>query len=290
MEIMMNIAHIVSNKYNYKSATFHRHLNSDPENGILASGYIRKNTSVGSNIDHLTKSYHGLLVLSGTAVYKDAHHEISVKKGDFIQRIPGVTHSTIILDDHFAELYVILGHDLYKDLLAMHVLTNTSPVLHPGIDYETVQSILHIQDQLSFVDRLELPLLVPQIINYLARITYLSKANQQSSAEKDILSVSTSYIEENLGQRITVEDVANFVNMGYEKFRKLFTLHYNISPGNYIIHRRIEASQRLLSQTDISIKEVAFQLGYIDTYTFSKQFKKITGRTPSDFRNMYLKY
>lgn len=285
----MNISQIIENKYKNKPATFHRHLNNDPINGILASGYVRKNKDTGSHIDFTTKTYHGIMILSGTGVYKDGQHEIKLQKGDFFQRLPNVKHSSFVTDEDYSEIYVVIGNDLYEDLLHLHVLTNHAPVLHPGIDYESIQSLLHIQDQLSFVDRLELPLLVPQIINYLARITYLSKNNQQSHQEKDILAISTSYIHENLNSRISVEDVATFVNMGYEKFRKLFTNHYNISPGNYIIHKRIEASQRLLAQSDLSIKEVAIQLGYLDTYTFSKQFKKITGRTPSDFQKIFIK-
>jgi len=283
----MNIGNLVGNKYDYKSTTFHRHLNDDPLNGILASGYIPKNTKSGSHFDYMAKTYHGLLIISGSGTYKDDTCEIPVSTGDFIQRLPNVKHTTTIADDNYAELYVILGKSLYDDLLPLNVINNNSPVLHPGIDYETIQALLHLQDQLGYVDHLELPLLVPQLISYLARITYLSKNNQHTTIEKNILSIATSYIHENIIHRITVEDVAAHVNMGYEKFRKLFTTHYNISPGNYIIHVRINKSQRLLSQSGLSIKEIAYQLGYVDSYTFSKQFKKITGRTPSDFQNIF---
>lgn len=286
----MNISNLVGDKYKYKSTTYHRHLNDDPKNGILASGYIRKDRQNGSHLDYMTKSYHGLLIISGTGEYIDKDIHIDIKPGDFIQRLPGKNHSTIVKSDDYAEIYVIIGKNLFKDLCHLNVLTQLQPVLHPGIDFETIQNVLHLQDQLSFIDRPELSLLVPQFISYLARINYLSRTNSQSTADKDILAIATTYIQTNIHTRLTVEDVAAHVSMGYEKFRKLFTAHYNISPGNYIIHQRINKSQRMLSHNELSIKEIAYQLGYVDAYTFSKQFKKITGRTPSDFQNIFVQF
>jgi len=284
----MDIANLIGDRYKSKPTTYHRRLNNDPINGTLASGYIPKDRSHGSHYDYLTDSYHGLLIVSGTGTYSDSTTSLSVQPGDFIQRLPGRTHTTLITSDDYAEIYIILGKNLFHDLCELNVCQKHSPVLHPGIDFETIQSILHIQDQLSFLDNPELSLLVPQFISYLTRITYLSKTNNQSSSEKDILDLATKYIQQNIHTRLTVEEVANHVNLGYEKFRKLFASHYNMSPGNYIIHQRINKSQGMLSQRDYSIKEIAYQLGYVDTYTFSKQFKKITGRTPSDFQNIFV--
>lgn len=284
----MDIAHLVGDRYNFKSTNYHRHLNDDPVNGVLASGYIRKDRKNGNHVDYMTKSYHGLLIVSGTGVYRDEHSHTKFKAGDFIQRLPNHIHTTLVTSDDYAEIYIILGANIFNDLCQLNVSTRNRSVLSPGIDFETIQNVLHLQDQLSFVDHPELPLLVPQFISYLARINYLSRTNSQSSADKDILAMATTYIQTNIHTRLTVEDVAAHINIGYEKFRKLFSQHYNISPGNYIIHQRINKSQRMLSQGDLSIKEIAYQLGYVDTYTFSKQFKKITGRTPSDFQNIFI--
>jgi len=55
-----------------------------------------------------------------------------------------------------------------------------------------------------------------------------------------------------------------------------------------MIRHRIKRAQNILSSGEHSIKEIAIQLGYVDTFTFSKQFKKVTGRTPSEFKELYL--
>ena len=284
----MNIAQIIGNKFNWKNTSQHRMLNSTPHEGILASGYVRKNQKSGAHIRLTTKDYHGVLIIEGHGYYEDAKGRIPVKKGDFIQRFPENTHSTFSENDRWSELYIVIGKQLYENLVRLGVLNQSSPVIHPGIDFETIQSFLSFHEQLGYSDHLELPLVIPKIINYLARLTYLDRVSQSSSDEKNILALATEYIHENIHHRISVEDVALQVNIGYEKFRKLFTNHYNISPGNYIIQHRIYLAQRLLSNSELSIKEVSIKLGYVDTYTFSKQFKKITGRSPSDFKNLFL--
>jgi|GEM_PF-626681 AraC-like DNA-binding protein len=284
----MNIAQIIGNKFNWKNTSQHRMLNSNPHEGILASGYVRKNKKNGALIHLTTNDYHGVLVIDGHGYYEDANGKIPVKTGDFIQRFPGNTHSTFPEDDRWTELYIVIGKTLYENLVNLGVLNQSSPVIHPGIDFETIQSFLSFHEQLGYSDRLELPLVIPKIIDYLARLTYSDRVSQYSSDEKNILSVATEYIHENIDTRISIEDVALKVNMGYEKFRKLFTKHYNISPGNYMIQHRIYLAQRLLSNSELSIKEVSIKLGYVDTYTFSKQFKKITGRSPSDFKSLFL--
>ncbi len=225
-------------------------------------------------------------MLSGHGIYEDDEHHIPLNPGDFFQRLPGVKHTNYV-SGNWSELYVVIGKPLYETMLDLNVLGSPSPVIHPGIDYETVLKFLHFHDQLGYIGGLELPLLVPDILSYLARIHYLSKSRQHEDEEADTLRMATEYIRGNLENRLSVEEVAAHVGMGYEKFRKLFTRHYHISPGNYIIHQRINHARKRLS-LGISVKAVALELGYIDTFTFSKQFKKITGKTPSDYQKLYL--
>ncbi len=284
----MNVQQLLHCKYKGKSSSFHRHLTDDPAEGILASGFIKKKPGNPDRIDLVTDSYHGILILSGTAIYKDSKHNIKLRAGDFFQRFPGRAHTSIITSENYSEIYIVMGKGLYEQLAKINVLDSRHPVLHPGIDFESIQNLIHIQDQLSFTDRSELPLLVPQFIQYLTRITYLSRNDQWTTSEKETLAIAVQFIQDHLTERITGEDVASYVNLGYEKFRKLFARQYHISPGNYIIHKRINYSQQLLSDGNHTIKEVAFELGYLDAASFSKQFKKITGRSPSDFQRLFL--
>jgi AraC-like DNA-binding protein len=65
---------------------------------------------------------------------------------------------------------------------------------------------------------------------------------------------------------------------------RLFRHHHDVTPVEFLIRARVERARALLSATSFSIKQIAAQLGYADTFCFSRQFKKRTGMSPSAFR------
>lgn len=284
----MDITQLVNQKFNYTNDCNSRLLSENPGEGSIYAGYVLKTPTEGSHHNFMIKEYNGLLIISGEGIYKDSQYELPIKPGDFVQRIPHNTHSTIVKSNDWCELYLGIGGPLYKALRKINVFSSDRPVIHPGVDFESVETFFHIHDRLGYLDALQLPLIVSKAIEYLSRIQYLARNNDSVTEDMAILSTAVLYIENNINNRITVEEVALHVNMGYEKFRKDFSSHYHISPGNYIIRRRIHLAQKLLSRDDSSIKEIATILGYPDNFAFSKQFKKVTGRTPSDFRRMFI--
>lgn len=283
----MNIAEIIHKRFK-DNESHHRTLSDNHSLGILFSGYVRKNRASGSTYNYTPNEYHGLFVLSGEGIYQSPDgKEIPIRPGDFIQRFPDTTHSTIITSDDWSELYLAIGSKVFNSLAEIYVFSPDKPVLSPGHDFELIQNMLDFHYRLGKANRIELPLLMNEAIAIISKAAYLHRINRTTTDEMNILAMSIKYMEENLNKRVTVEDVATHVNMGYEKFRKLFTKQYRISPGNYILHRRINLAQKMLSGDKLTIKEIAAELGYLDAYTFSKQFKKITGHTPSEFRRFY---
>lgn len=285
----MNISKILAQEFNENHSYHQKILNDQIQNGIIASGFVKKNMRQDSQIDITVEEYHGLLILSGEGIYKDKHHEIPIKPGDFVQRQPGVTHSTIIKSDDWVELYLVMGQSLYKELLQLNVLTNVCPVLKVGVTYEMVAQFIEIHKRIGRSPQYEAPLIIPLMIAYLAKIHYRSQMKETKTDDQQLLIRATDYINAHIKERITVAEVSEYVHMGYERFRKIFTSKFGISPGNYIIQQRIIEAQKCLSNGKLSINEIAIYLGYVDTYTFSKQFKRYTGRSPRDFKRLFLR-
>ncbi|WP_289658676.1 AraC family transcriptional regulator [Flavobacterium panacagri] len=75
----------------------------------------------------------------------------------------------------------------------------------------------------------------------------------------------------------------NYLNMLSQRYLKT-------PAGDVIKYRTILEAKRLLTSTDLSIKEIAYQLGFNDNTYFSKVFKKYTGKTPGDFKESYKFY
>ncbi len=66
---------------------------------------------------------------------------------------------------------------------------------------------------------------------------------------------------------------------------RIFKKKYKITPYDYLLERKISVAKRLLSDTGMSISEVADYLGFNDCHYFSNFFKKRTGITPYEFKN-----
>ena len=72
--------------------------------------------------------------------------------------------------------------------------------------------------------------------------------------------------------------------MSVSRYSHIFTQKMNISPHRYIIELRIAQAKFLLFTTNVKIYDIAKSIGYDDPFYFSKAFKKMTGLSPSDFR------
>lgn len=95
------------------------------------------------------------------------------------------------------------------------------------------------------------------------------------------LNPAFQYIAENDISKITVSDLCEICGMSPSGFRKLFKENVGMSPIKYINDIKIEKAKSLLETNDISITDIASNLGFSDLGYFSKFFKERTGYAPS---------
>jgi len=91
-------------------------------------------------------------------------------------------------------------------------------------------------------------------------------------------------IRENVGTEINFQSFAEENNIGYSYFRKMFKKYTGVPPNQYHLELKIVRSKELLLNTDKSIKEISFELGFQSIYYFSRAFKSKMGVSPSDMR------
>lgn len=91
-------------------------------------------------------------------------------------------------------------------------------------------------------------------------------------------------IEEEPGKDWNVPALAKQAGFSRTHFTRVFANTIGLPPNRFIILRRIERARQLLDESTLSVSQIADSLGYSDVYFFSRQFKKITGSSPSDWR------
>lgn len=92
------------------------------------------------------------------------------------------------------------------------------------------------------------------------------------------------YIEENLTQRLTLNQVASSINLSPNYLSSLFKKELGVGFVDYVTEKRVERAKELLENTGLRTYEVAQQAGFVDESYFSKTFKRLTGKRPSAFR------
>lgn len=93
-----------------------------------------------------------------------------------------------------------------------------------------------------------------------------------------------SYMQMKYADVITIDTLAKQCNLSASRFAHLFTLQVKQTPMRYLELYRIRIAQELLLGSSRSVSEIAFQCGFSDSLYFSHVFKRVTGKSPRNFR------
>lgn len=115
-------------------------------------------------------------------------------------------------------------------------------------------------------------------------ICFASKYREDSNTK--LVEKVKKYINENYSEDITLNSMAEYVSLSPYYLSRIFNKIEGINFKDYIIKVRMENSKKMLREANLSIKEIANKVGYIDQNYFSKAFKRYTGRTPKEYINL----
>jgi AraC-like DNA-binding protein len=121
-----------------------------------------------------------------------------------------------------------------------------------------------------------------QLISRFLGANYFKSDNNNTIPSKILDSMS--YIQLNLSNNLSVEELAARANQNKDYFSKQFLAHTGLRPLNYIHEKKIERAQYLITTTDKSFLEIAMDTGFSNLPHFSKIFKQIVSLTPGEYR------
>jgi two-component system response regulator YesN len=98
------------------------------------------------------------------------------------------------------------------------------------------------------------------------------------------------FIEKNLKQRLTLEAIAEEVNLAPSYFSSLFKKTMNEGVISYINRKKIHLALELLNVRDYSLLELCEEVGIVNEGYFCKLFKEYTGDTPKQYRIKMTRY
>lgn len=93
-----------------------------------------------------------------------------------------------------------------------------------------------------------------------------------------------SWVEDNIYSLANIDDLTAVLGYSRRTIENWFKQEYGLSLGDYIIRRRICRAAVLIRMTPLPITEIAYLFHYHSSQGFARAFKKLTGRSPSDYR------
>lgn len=124
-----------------------------------------------------------------------------------------------------------------------------------------------------------------QIVGYLSRC--FAKAKNPDSRALLRIGEAISHLEANYQEPIDLDRLAAIAHMSKRNFMRSFQAAMGSSPIAHLIQLRVNRAASLLRRTDHSVTEIAFQVGFSDSNYFTRQFRKLLGVTPREYRQQH---
>lgn len=102
-----------------------------------------------------------------------------------------------------------------------------------------------------------------------------------------LVTKAKNYIKQNYKKEITLDQLAEKLNVSYGYLSVLFKEKVGLSFSEYLNEVKITAAKQMLTESDCKIYTVAYEVGYNNPYYFSRVFKQKTGLTPRQYRKRY---
>lgn len=213
-------------------------------------------------------------------------------------------HFTIDCDSEQLERKMLSADIIeQKQLIDEEMISETQPATYPqniyiqnhniGLDINKLAKILSditlFSAKREITSFLQSSAALCEILIYLTDNT-LSSAADNSALESAVsvpynLKKAVAYIRRHYTQTVTLDDLARCCNVSKQQVTRYFKDAFDDTPINYAIKYKItKAKELLFNHPQLTVTEIAYELGFNDQHYFSRIFKKITDETPSHYK------
>lgn len=123
------------------------------------------------------------------------------------------------------------------------------------------------------------------IMDFTERVERIRLGKHPSKLVIDI----SNYIQHHLSEAITTEDIAEYLFISRSRLSTKFKAEAGVNLTDFIMQEKIEEAKRLLRYSDKTSLVISSYLGFASQSHFSKVFKKFTGKTPNEYRELHNK-
>lgn len=246
-------------------------------------------SSVHSSVKYIANNYNltkiNCVITEADCIYRENQHTLNnirpalvnlMGNGSVRDITKYITEliSNEIEDGGTFDSFILFIKTLYANLMSVvdEKLLETS-------EFHQVKEIFW-QSIEEYSDNLSVNSIKSAFLNMVVMITANKKIKEKDDTAEKIL----TYVNRNYKNDLYLDKVAHEFGFTGKNLSAYFKRHFNIGFNEYLTHLRIEEAKRLLSDTDEGVQNIAGLVGYANSATFNSAFKKLTGMSPSAYR------
>lgn len=280
----------------------------EPTVNFLSAGKFIA-SSKWTHMKRTIDSYEILIGVKGNIYIQEGDDRYRVRPGDILLLYPGRNHfgyEYSDVGDSFYWLHFIIqsSFDIFSQAEFRPTMTilknnpfmmvNDDKIILPKSLQEVnadritvlIHQLLHVYKSPYYTEKMAdyitTSLLIEITNEYLLKINESTVQNLNSSLAKIL-----NWIKINSGTNFKIEKMAGELSYNKDYLARFFKKNMGMSIKDYLVLLRLNQAKKYIFETNLTIKEISYKVGFNDYNYFIKVFKKQEGITPVQFRNTY---
>ena len=230
------------------------------------------------------QEYQLLYIVKGRGEFANQTTSCDIAKGTMVLLRPGVWHSyKPSKSDGWTEYFIGFSGEIADRAIAK-LFADEEQIFNVGLKQELVDLYQRAIEVASADRPAAQQLLCGIVMHILGSLNYISRNAVGADRMDQIVEQAKAIMQEKAAQNLDLEVLAEQLNVSYSWFRKVFREYTGYPPAKYFMMVKLHRAQYLLVNTQESIKEIAFSLGFKSPEHFYTTFRRVMGSTPSIYR------
>ena len=230
--------------------------------------------------------YQIIYITKGQGMFQTLGKRYRVVPGSVLLVFPGVKHFyKPVYEVGWTEHWFGFKGSYFDDLVKKDILSPSRPFYEIGLQNNIMETFSFIIDEVRGQKPLYQARSASRILMLIADIVALERRKAQPTQSEKLVEQAKFLMEENIYDDIDLNSIAARLGVSTSRLNEIFKTYTSMTPYQYYIHIKMHMAKILLEEGDLSVKEVAFKLGFQDQYHFSRLFKSKTGIAPSQWKS-----
>ncbi len=239
---------------------------------------------------HFHKETEFFYILHGTVDVDINGISTRMQAGDFAVIFPGLLHEYRAITEKSTALLVLFQPELVADytLLLQNYEPHSPVVSHPACHSDINFAMMQLWGETRHATS-DAKIYSAYLQLLLARtVSQLALCPRKELPHNNILYQVVEYLTENFTQHLTLSDTASACGISKYYLSRLFSQQMHMSFHDYLNTLRVNDAQTKLRTTQFSITDISYQCGFENPRSFNRNFVRIIGMTPREYRNLHI--